>query len=157
MVVSREKALPHRGFTIVELLVVVTIIGVLVALLLPAVQGAREAARRAQCLNNLKQIGLAMQNYHATINTFPMRSGLVVRPGVIATWNNWSAQSLMLQFLDQSPVYDSINFSFEGRASQHNLCNITNSTAFETSWSVFLCPSDGFAGATNKNSYYGDQ
>jgi prepilin-type N-terminal cleavage/methylation domain-containing protein/prepilin-type processing-associated H-X9-DG protein len=90
----------RRGFTLIELLVVIAIIGVLIALLLPAVQSAREAARRAQCTNNLKQIGLAVHNYHDTWGSFPMGE----MPGGL------SPQVGLLPFLEQTQVYDSFNF-----------------------------------------------
>src|SRR5438552_15512025 len=97
----------RRGFTLIELLVVIAIIAVLIALLLPAVQSAREAARRAQCTNNLKQIGLGMHNYHSTHGSFP--SGGTVAPsgyGYNVTWGTWSAQGLMLGYLGQQPLYN---------------------------------------------------
>lgn len=145
----------RRAFTLIELLVVIAIIAVLIALLLPAVQSAREAARRSQCLNNLKQLGLGMHNYHQATNTFPLGSSLVRRfgppPGGVATWNNWSAVSMMLPYMEQGPLYNSINFSFETSAAVAE-----NTTSTFTAVSGFLCPSDGNAGKKtgNLNSYY---
>ena len=86
----------QRGFTLVELLVVIAIIGILIALLLPAVQAAREAARRAQCSNHLKQLGLALQNYHDTNKIFPL-------PGMIDNQLSW--YTLILPFVEQDPIY----------------------------------------------------
>jgi len=98
----------RRGFTLVELLVVIAIIGILVALLLPAIQAAREAARRTQCTNNLKQIGLALQNYHDTHRSFPYGS-YNLRETWPSTGSNWRA--LILQFMEQGPVYEQLSFS----------------------------------------------
>src|SRR5437868_4572110 len=94
-----------RGFTLIELLVVIAIIGVLVALLLPAVQQAREAARRSQCKNNLKQIGLALHNYHDTTGLFPLAQYIDLNQ-VNSQWG-WSA--MILSYLDQGPLYQQLN------------------------------------------------
>jgi prepilin-type N-terminal cleavage/methylation domain-containing protein/prepilin-type processing-associated H-X9-DG protein len=120
----------QRGFTLIELLVVIAIIGVLIALLLPAVQAAREAARRAQCVNNLKQIGLAMHNYHDTINAVPL--GRTLQAG---SYRPFSQFARLLGYMEQKNVFDSINFSLSSY-------DPTNATAAATTVSSFLCPSD---------------
>jgi len=145
----------RRGFTLIELLVVIAIIAVLIALLLPAVQAAREAARRAQCVNNLKQIGLALHNYHSAINAFPMGSSLNPWnvPGDADGWSGWSAQALMLPYMEQNAIYNSINFSWA--CERGGLGSKINSTGYNTKINSFLCPSDGSAGMSNINSYAG--
>src|SRR5262245_42158500 len=106
------------GFTLIELLVVIAIIGVLIALLLPAVQAAREAARRNTCVNNLNQIGLALANYHDTHKLFPpdgTRSDRDRNGGTNPAWssfnppNHYSMQVYLLPFLDQTQLYDGFN------------------------------------------------
>ena len=97
-----------RGFTLVELLVVIAIIGILIALLLPAVQAAREAARRSQCANNLKQIGLGLHNYHDAHNTFPTGANNF-RSAWPSSGTNWRA--FILPYIEQGPVYDQLQFS----------------------------------------------
>lgn len=94
----------RTAFTLIELLVVIAIIAVLIALLLPAVQQAREAARRTQCRNNLKQLGLAMHNYHDTSLSFPMLGGF-------APTHGWGALPLVLPYIDQAPLYNQVNFN----------------------------------------------
>ena len=127
-----------HGFTLIEVLVVVTLIGVLVALSLPAVQSAQEAARRAQCQNNLKQIGLALANYEATHRVLPFGVGGGGPPGFLP---RWSAQAMMLRELDNAPVFNSLNFSFVPWG-HHPVYSPPNSTALSVHLEVFYCPSD---------------
>jgi prepilin-type N-terminal cleavage/methylation domain-containing protein/prepilin-type processing-associated H-X9-DG protein len=144
---------PRRGFTLIELLVVIAIIGVLIALLLPAVQSAREAARRAQCVNNLKQIGLGLHNYHQSVNSFPMgMTEAYQRPGELTTWGTWGALALLLPYLEQEPLHQSINFDWN--CWQYD-GNPINSTPYLTRVNVFTCPSDGLTGELNTNNYFG--
>ena len=114
----------RKAFTLIELLVVVAIIGILAAIILPAVQAGRERARQIQCANNLKQIGIALQSYAAAI-------------GVLPQSNRWvSSQALILPYLEQRPLYDSLNMQLDSPGWREN------STALRTKVDVFLCPSD---------------
>jgi prepilin-type N-terminal cleavage/methylation domain-containing protein/prepilin-type processing-associated H-X9-DG protein len=154
----------RQAFTLIELLVVIAIIAVLIALLLPAVQSAREAARRAQCVNNLKQIGLALHNYHSATNSFPLGASLAPNsPGTTYTWDNWGANALMLPYLEQGPLYNAINFSFSPEpapeptpqdVSYASLGGFINSTVYVTKLAAFLCPSDPNAGSPDNNNYH---
>jgi prepilin-type N-terminal cleavage/methylation domain-containing protein/prepilin-type processing-associated H-X9-DG protein len=134
-----------RGFTLIELLVVIAIIAVLIALLLPAVQSAREAARRAQCTNNLKQLGLAFANYTDVNGMYPPGGVTLVSGFATSTWGNevgnngvsWVA--LILPYIEQNPVYSSINFSL----TVNNPSVTTFATVWYTRISVLSCPSDG--------------
>ena len=101
------RYLRNRGFTLVELLVVIAIIGILIALLLPAVQAAREAARRMQCSNNLKQLGLAMHNYHDTYQCFPPGFMVVDELGNIG--GGWAWAVFLMPFIEQSPLQDKLS------------------------------------------------
>jgi prepilin-type N-terminal cleavage/methylation domain-containing protein len=138
------------GFTLIELLVVIAIIAILIALLLPAVQQAREAARRTQCKNNLKQIGIALHNYHDVHSVLPpyvIWDG-VDCPGGGNSWTNtggYSWRVMIMPFIEQAPAYSQINFS-----TQFAQAACTGSSA---GWSVinntvipgFICPSDSTA------------
>ena len=129
------KRTERTGFTLIELLVVISIIGVLVALLLPAVQAAREAARRVQCSNNLKQIGLALHGYHDNANTFPIGAIVSRDRAGNPIFQGWSALARLQPFLEAHNSFNAINFNFG---------NVTpeNATVTGMASSVFLCPSD---------------
>jgi prepilin-type N-terminal cleavage/methylation domain-containing protein/prepilin-type processing-associated H-X9-DG protein len=125
----------RAAFTLIELLVVIAIIAVLISLLLPAVQAARAAARRAQCTNNLKQIGLAMHNYHDALGCFPMSMGMDSPGFGYPEPVSYSGLSMLLPFMEQSVIYNAINYSIlRGDPG--------NNTAMGASVSSFLCPSD---------------
>jgi prepilin-type N-terminal cleavage/methylation domain-containing protein/prepilin-type processing-associated H-X9-DG protein len=125
----------RAGFTLIELLVVIAIIAVLISLLLPAVQSAREAARRAQCTNNLKQLGLALHNYHDSMNCFPMSMGLDAPGFGYPAPVSYSGLSMLLPYMEQTVLYNAINYSIlRGDPG--------NNTAMAASVNSFLCPSD---------------
>ncbi len=136
---QRPNRGPVAGFTLVELLVVIAIIGILIALLLPAVQAAREAARRIQCANNFKQVGLALHNYHTTHNTFVPGMYTLDPTTGDPHWYSWSA--FLLPFMEETAVYEQFNFDDPHYfwAGQTRLANaqIING---------YLCPSDAQGG-----------
>ncbi|MFO0907388.1 MAG: DUF1559 domain-containing protein [Isosphaeraceae bacterium] len=133
----------RRAFTLIELLVVIAIIAVLIALLLPAVQAAREAARRSQCVNNLKQIALAMHNYESANNSYPGAYPATRIGGAVGgTWGAWSPQSLMLPYLEQTAIYNSLNFSLLNQGDTASYIGyVANTTGCGTRINAFLCPS----------------
>jgi prepilin-type N-terminal cleavage/methylation domain-containing protein/prepilin-type processing-associated H-X9-DG protein len=137
MALAEGLAMSHRkrtGFTLIELLVVIAIIAVLISLLLPAAQAAREAARRVQCTNNLKQMGLALHNYESVAGAFPP-SNAVWLVGTTVTLNGFSVHARILPFMEQGSMFNAINFSFSHRTIQ-------NSTVVGSAVDFFTCPSD---------------
>jgi prepilin-type N-terminal cleavage/methylation domain-containing protein len=139
MVTGQVNARRARGFTLIELLVVIAIIAILISLLLPAVQQAREAARRSQCRNNMKQIGLAMHNYESTHGVFP--SGRLERPGD-TKWVSWGV--MILPYVDQAPLYNQYNQNLRWNAPG-------NAAVTGTTLSVYLCPSVPGGGRFDRN------
>ena len=121
----------NAGFTLVELLVVITIIGILIALLLPAVQAAREAARRLQCANNLKQLGLALHNYHQALGSFPTGAAWADGPDTRASWH-----VLVLPYLEQQSLYERLD-------QTQSMYDGENLELGKQIPHIFTCPSDG--------------
>lgn len=129
----------RRGFSLIELLVVMAIVGVLCGLLLPAVQSAREAARRVGCSNNLKQMGLALHGYHLALGAFPMGYVASANPDPRATSPGWGWAALILPHLEQTALYDSANFDLRVESP-------ANSTTRAGGVGLFACPSDRDSG-----------
>lgn len=129
----------RRAFTLIELLVVIAIIAVLVALLLPAVQAAREAARRAQCVSNLKQIGLAMHHYHSTHNLFPPGR---INSHVARTGNCWGLYAQLLPQMEAQAVFNSFNFNIAPDSDYTTTASAANRTGAVTFLNILNCPSD---------------
>jgi prepilin-type N-terminal cleavage/methylation domain-containing protein len=135
----RDSLTRHRGFTLIELLVVIAIIAVLIALLLPAVQSAREAARRIQCTNNLKQLALSVHNYESANGTFPMGRNnqhyLQVGGGPQGYHDGWGQFGALLLFTEQNAMYNAINISL-------GPYQLRNSTFPAIGLQHLWCPSD---------------
>src|SRR3954467_9244137 len=154
-VASRKERLlrrmrPSVGFTLVELLVVIAIIGILVALLLPAVQAAREAARRAKCVNNIRQIGIAFQNYHDTRKYYPQYHAAITPAGsvdtdyaTVAGYSKWAGPTwaiTMMPFIEEQALYDAFD-------KTQRITNLANIKLLQTTIiSTLVCPSNLTAG-----------
>lgn len=153
----------RRGFTLIELLCVILVIAVLASLILPAVQSARESARRTQCVNNLKQLGLALHNYHERAESFPMGAGggLYDPPKQYHAVLNLGVLVALLPDLGQAPVYNAFNLSWGCEDDTSTPAYQVQRTAQTAQIATFVCPSDPNAGrpnhngTTNTNSYHG--
>jgi prepilin-type N-terminal cleavage/methylation domain-containing protein len=160
------KPMCRRGYTLIEVLVVAAIISILIGLMLPAIESAREAARNARCRNNLHQIGLALTAYHDTNGLFPpalMGYNQDTRP-IYFGYHSWISRTL--PYLDQKPLYDSINFDLSTFPLEtlgwsqlkpwESALNAANQTAYYARLSVLICPSDSPPAGAPGNSYRGN-
>lgn len=161
-----------RGFTLIELMTVVGVLSILTALLLPAVQSAREGARRAKCQSNLHQIGLALESYHNANHCYPVGVTTALgRPDAqgfhpVTYWGDFSIHVRLLPMLDQVALYNAINFEvgasplttidFAPPDANEIAAARTNATAMSTAISVFLCPSDGGPFGGSGTNYRGN-
>jgi len=163
---NRRPVRPRaRAFTLIELLVVIAIIAILIALLLPAVQQAREAARRTQCKNNLKQIGLAMHNYHDVFNAFPPAYISKTPCLTAAVWTGcnvgersmYSWGAFILPYIDQAPLFNTLNVG--NVLLETNLANATTRASLQIAMPAFSCASDpgpalnAFVAASNRYNF----
>lgn len=139
----------RRGFTLIELLVVIAVIAVLIALLLPAVQQAREAARRAQCKNNLKQIGIALHNYHESHEQLPLGEAVQGSGVQVRTNSAWGWAVMILPEMDQVPLFDQIDPGHVTLAQA--LADPARRQVLQTPLEAYVCPSDPAGGTTNTN------
>ena len=129
-----------RAFTLIELLVVIAIIAVLIALLLPAVQQSREAARRTQCRNNLKQIGIALHAYHDSLQVFP--PGRITNHTQPGEGRCWSAYAHLLPYMGENAIYNAVNFSLNPEQGATVSAVLQNTTALNQTLEALLCPTD---------------
>jgi len=138
----------QKAFTLVEMLVAILVISILIGLLLPAVQAAREVARNTQCSFNLKQMGLALHSYHAVNSMFP--PSWMYTDGSVGSSNQMSGFVFMLPFMEQQPIYNAINMDFASyESAEHPL--VENRTARTSTVATYICPSE--IGAINQCSY----
>ncbi len=152
----------RQGFTLIELLVAIVIIALLIALLLPAVQAAREAAHRTQCLNHLKQIGIALHSYHSINDVFPMGMSRTTMkypawplpPPALQGWVDWSPLAAILPQMEQSQIFNACNFMWNPQSLDGSPASDINATARNTVLASFLCPSDPGRDPTMLNSYH---
>jgi len=157
------KSMTRRAFTLIELLVVIAIIAILIALLLPAVQQARESARRTSCRNNMKQLGLALHNYHDSMSFFPYgeMNGVGQTGAGQTTTMNQNGLVMLLPYIDQAPLYNTLNFSqpfgkYNAGSAPINMVVAPNLNAKSVKLTALLCPSDnGTQFISDDATYYG--